>query len=299
MTTLLLFVVAWVGGALALSEIRWFRRARLVDRLSPYSPSSARTSTRSSVSVESVVDVVGPLARSAGAAVSRAVGVDDDLATRLHRLHSAADPTAFRVRQIGWSVAALGAGAAATVTLGPPPALAAVLLLGLPVLAVLIPEQQLATALSTRRRRLVLELPVVAEQLGMLLSAGYSLGNALGRLAERGHGPSAEDLRRACARIRYGTGEIEALREWAAAARVPAVDRLVAILALNREAGDLGRFISEEARAIRRDTQRDLVETMERRAQQVWIPVTVAALVPGTLFLVVPFLDAMRLFTTS
>jgi hypothetical protein len=31
----------------------------------------------------------------------------------------------------------------------------------------------------------------------------------------------------------------------------------------------------------------------------VWIPVTVAALVPGVLFLAVPFVDALRLFGGS
>ena len=39
--------------------------------------------------------------------------------------------------------------------------------------------------------------------------------------------------------------------------------------------------------------------TLERKAQLVWVPVTVAALLPGTLFLVVPFVEAMRLFTSS
>jgi tight adherence protein C len=58
-------------------------------------------------------------------------------------------------------------------------------------------------------------------------------------------------------------------------------------------------LISEEARSIRRDVQRERVEAIERRAQQVWIPVTVAALVPGVLFLIVPFVEAMRLFTTG
>ena len=75
------------------------------------------------------------------------------------------------------------------------------------------------------------------------------------------------------------------------------LDRLVAVLALNREAGDLGRLIAEEARAIRRDVQRELIETIERRGQQVWIPVTVATLVPGVLFLAVPFIEALRLFS--
>ena len=68
---------------------------------------------------------------------------------------------------------------------------------------------------------------------------------------------------------------------------------------MNREGGDLAHLISEEARTIRQDAQRELVETIERRGQQVWIPVTVATLVPGVLFIVVPFIEAMRLFTTG
>jgi hypothetical protein len=38
---------------------------------------------------------------------------------------------------------------------------------------------------------------------------------------------------------------------------------------------------------------------MERRAQTVWVPVTVAALVPGVLFLAIPFVEALRLFSAS
>ena len=71
------------------------------------------------------------------------------------------------------------------------------------------------------------------------------------------------------------------------------------LLALNREAGDLGRLIAEEARSIRREVQRELIEVIERRGQQVWIPVTVATLVPGVLFLAVPFVEGLRLFSTS
>jgi hypothetical protein len=78
---------------------------------------------------------------------------------------------------------------------------------------------------------------------------------------------------------------------------VDGVERLVAVLALNREAGDLGRLISEEARSIRREVQRELIETIERRGQTVWIPVTVATLVPGVLFLAVPFIEALRVFS--
>jgi hypothetical protein len=81
--------------------------------------------------------------------------------------------------------------------------------------------------------------------------------------------------------------------------QVDAVDRLVGVLTLNSESGDLGALIAEEARTIRGDAHRELLETIERRSQQVWIPVTVATLVPGVLFMAVPFVEAMRLFTDA
>ena len=74
-------------------------------------------------------------------------------------------------------------------------------------------------------------------------------------------------------RIRQGLSEVEALREWARRADIDPLYRLVSVLSLNREASDLGRLISEEARSMRRDAQRELVEAIERRSQQVWIPV--------------------------
>ena len=80
---------------------------------------------------------------------------------------------------------------------------------------------------------------------------------------------------------------------------MPTGHRLVGVLALNREAGDLGRLMGEEARANRADVHRELIETIERRGQQVWIPVAVATLVPGVIFLAVPFIDALSLFANS
>jgi Flp pilus assembly protein TadB len=183
------------------------------------------------------------------------------------------------------------------VVLAPPPGVALLLLAGAPLLAFLVQEQRVARESERWQRRLFLEMPVVAEQLAMLLSAGYSLGAALQRLAERGRGCCAADVRRVLGRVRQGLSDADALREWAAVARVDAVDRLVAVLVLNRETTGLGRLLSAEARAIRNDVQRELVETMERRGQAVWVPVTVATLVPGVIFLAVPFLEALRLFS--
>ena len=290
----------WAGCTLLLSRLRWFSRPPLVERLRPYAIAAPGPSSRSGLlSVASFRDVIGPLAGYAGARLAAVLGVDEDVATRLSRVHSTVDPTAFRVRQLAYAAAGFVAGSLLALAIGAPPAIGLLFVLGLPLLGFLVPEQQLASESEAWQRHLFLELPVVAEQLGMLLSAGYSLGAALNRLAARGKGSCGRDLQRVCGRVRQGLGEVDALREWAALARVDALERLVSVLALNREAGDLGRLIAEEARSIRRDVHRQLVETVERRGQQVWVPVTVATLVPGVIFLAIPFIEAMRLFTES
>ncbi|MFL6204624.1 MAG: type II secretion system F family protein [Acidimicrobiales bacterium] len=290
-----------VGTTLVLSELRWFSRQPLVDRLRPYGPGSAQqVSARAGVlSVSSLSEVVGPLARHLGERLAGLLGVSEDLSVRLGRVHSSMDATSFRVHQLGWSAVGFGAGSLLAAALRPPLAVMLLLVVGGAALGFLIVEQQLASQSERWKRRIFLELPVLSEQLGMLLGAGYSLGGALNRLAGRGSGACVQDLAGVCGRIRQGLSEVDALREWAAVADVDALTRLVAVLSLNREAGDLGRLVADEARSIRREVQRELIEQIERRAQQVWIPVTVATLVPGAVLLAVPFLEALRLFSSS
>jgi tight adherence protein C len=285
------------GATLLLAELRWFSRRPLHDRLAPYVPGGmgGRRGT-GLLSVDSFREAIGPLARSLGSQFSRLFGVTEDLDRRLRRIHAAFDVTGFRVRQIGWSLTAFGAGALLSVAVTPSPAFVVLATFGSMLLAFLVLEQQVSAASERWQRALQLELPVVAEQVGMLLGAGYSLVGAVERVARRGRGAIADDLRRVLGRIRQGVPEEVALREWAELADVAAVERFVAVLALNREATDLGRLIATEARGIRRDVHRELIETLERRGQQVWIPVTVATLLPGVIFIAIPFNAALTGF---
>ncbi|MDQ4070147.1 MAG: hypothetical protein M3203_11855, partial [Actinomycetota bacterium] len=109
------------GVTLLLSEVRWFARPALVDRLRPYGPAGMSRRGRSRLpSVESFREVVGPLCRMSGERVSRALGVSEDLAIRLERIHSPLDVTAFRVRQLGWSGAGFAFGCLLSLALRPP-----------------------------------------------------------------------------------------------------------------------------------------------------------------------------------
>lgn len=285
----------WVGLTLLLHRLRWFSRPSLAERLGPYVPGGMGVRRRGGLlSAESFAQAVGPLARSVGERVSRLFGVAEELDRRLERVHSDLDVTAFRVRQVAWGLGAMGVGALASVAVQAPPVVAVLFVVGGGLLAFLVLEQQVALQSDRWKRGLFLELPVVSEQTAMLLGAGYSLNGALDRVATRGSGAVATDLERVRDRVRQGLDTEAALREWAELADVAAVEKFVSVLSLNREATDLGRLLAEEARSIRRDVQRELVETMERRAQQVWIPVAVATLVPGVIFLAIPFMAALR-----
>jgi Flp pilus assembly protein TadB len=290
-------LAGWLGATLLLSHLRWFARRPLHVRLGPYLARSAPDRSPIAGTVPSFRAVVGPLAESAAARLTAALGVSDHLAARLERMHSPVTVADVRLRQVAWAGAGLVIGVLAAQLVELPAAAVALVVVGGPILGALLVEHAVIRGAAAWQERTFLELPIVAEQLGMLLSAGYSLGAALNHVATRGQGACQVDLTSVSGRIKQGLSEIDALREWAGRVDVAEVAQLVDILALNREAGDLGRLISEEARSARREVQRQALATIERRSQQVWIPVTVATLVPGVLLLAVPFIEAMRLFS--
>lgn len=289
----------WVGATLLLGEFRRLRRPRLLERLRPYSAAGASDAKQAGLlSVESVGELIGPLARQVGDRVASLFGVSDSVEHRLVRTHSHLDVTRFRVRQVGWSIAA-GATGLAVAASGVPTVAAIVVIAGGPLLVFLVIEQRLSAASSRWQDQVERELPVVSEQLAMLLNAGFSLGSALNRLASRGSGCCATDLTTVANRIRQGVRETKALREWSDIAGVEGVERLVSVLALNAGAVDLGRLVAHEAREQRKHLQRRDTEILERRAQQVWVPVTVATLIPGVILLAIPFVSALRIFSNA
>lgn len=292
-------ILVWVGATLLLSQWRRFSRPALGDRLRPFNPGAVQGDPVPAGSVESIRDVLMPLARDAGDRLASLFGVQEKCERRLGRIHSNLSPSRFRARQLAWCGAALVAGAAIAAGGTLPPAAALLLTAGAPLLVFLVVEQSLVRASQNWQRLTDEELPVVCEQLAMLLNAGYSLGAALARLAQRSHGCVARDLDQVVNRIHQGLSESEALGEWAERSGSAAVERLVGVLTVHAAAAGLGRMVTAEARQARRDLHRRTIEQMERRAQQVWIPVTVATLVPGAILLAVPFLAALRLFSNA
>lgn len=290
MTAALALTVLLVGMSLVLDRAPWFARGPLTRRLSPY---CRRPVTGSARTIEGLRELLGPgLGRVAGQ-LTRLSNPDESLSARLEFVGAAVGPTRVRLVQVAVSTVAGLLAIAAVLQRPLTPVVSVALLTGAPALAALSIEHRLNRAVELRRQQLLAELPVLAEQLGMLLAAGYSVTGAIGRLADRSDGTIADELQRIGRRIGHGLSEHEALAEWADRSRLDAVRRLVSVLALRRESSDLGALIAEEARSIRATAHQDLIEDIERRGQLVWIPVTVATLVPGLLLLAVPFISAM------
>lgn len=288
-------ILLWAGLTILFSCLSVFQKASLADRLRAYVPGAPRRSSRISAA-RSTREVVGPLAVLIGGTVAKVFGVEEEVRVRLERIHATETSTQFRVRQAAWSIGTLVLGIAIAAISVVPGWVALVLIVCGPLLAFLLVEHQLARRSEDWKRRVTLELPIVAEQLAMLLGAGYSLGSALHRLSERTTGAIAADLRRVQRRVLHGVTEAEAIGEWARLVDVRAVDRLASVLRLHGEASDLGRLVAQEAKACREEAHRALLEIVERKDQMVWIPVTVAALVPGCIFLAVPFMNALTFF---
>jgi tight adherence protein C len=286
----------FVGATLVLSEFRLFRSQSLANRVSPYLPGGRSATNRGLLSLESFGQLLRPLAEASGALAARVFGVSEELPRRLRRVHWDIDSSGFRVRQIGWAVATCVLVTVTGLVVGLSAPLLALFALVGPLLAFLVVEQQLANASDRWKERTFQELPVIAEQIAMLLGSGYSLGSALQRVSARGSGVISQDLDVVGQRIRQGTSENAALREWAEIVDVEAVNRVVSILSLNKEAGDLGSMVAAEARTIRAEAHRALLESIEKKNQQVWIPVTIAALVPGVILMMIPFISALSEF---
>jgi Flp pilus assembly protein TadB len=292
-------LLLWAGSALLLSQLRRFGGETLAERLGPFNPGSAVRSTDRGGSERSLVAVLVPLAGQLGDRISTFFGVVTSAEERLRRIHSPETARRFRARQMGLSLLALVAAAVAAGTFAPNPSTGLLIIVGMPLLVFLVIEQDLDRRAKRWAANTDLELPVVEEQMAMLLNAGFSSTSVLARISQRGGGCVAQDLKRVLNRVAQGSSQAQALGEWAELSGSEGVRRLARVISLHSDSADLARLVSAEARQVRRDLHTRTLARLDRRSEQVWIPVTVAALVPGTILLAVPFLDALRIFANA
>src|SRR5690606_15350338 len=151
------------GAVLVAGEARWFRRRSLVERLEPYAPGGRATVGTGGIQPGRPWQaVIGPWARQVGGRLATLLGVEEDLALRLRRLHAPIDPTTCRLRQLAWSALGFTLGSMVAAATRAPLPMALLFTAGGALLAFLLVEHRLGTASRARQERLARELPVVA-----------------------------------------------------------------------------------------------------------------------------------------
>jgi tight adherence protein C len=137
--------------------------------------------------------------------------------------------------------------------------------------------------------------PLLVEHLAMLAGHGFAVPEAFWRLERRWRDTTVgADLRALCRRMAQGAEPAVAVADWAEAHRFPPGERLADALAATATSSDCERVLWQLGRAERERHLAELVRRFQVREQQVWIPVTVAAFVPGMLLLVLPFARALH-----
>ncbi len=141
------------------------------------------------------------------------------------------------------------------------------------------------------RKRLALileELPALCELLAICLTAGEGFRDALTRVAARGHGPLAVELRGELARVQLGIPLVEALGELSTRLDVPPLSRLLDHVISSIDRGtplaDVLRVQAAEARA---EAGRRLQERASAREVIMLMPLV---------FLILPITVAFAVF---
>lgn len=133
------------------------------------------------------------------------------------------------------------------------------IMLGLPIAALLVPEHMLDSARRNRQRAILKALPDALDLLVVSVEAGTGLDGAVTWLVRRTRGPLAEEFSRVLSEIRLGKARMQA---WEEMARRVDLSELYSFVAAVRQAEELGVSLG---RALR--TQADVIRT--QRAQKV------------------------------
>lgn len=285
-------VVFFGGVALVLSQLRWFKRPSLVERLTPFVVTNTASQTTSNIGNAFLPDF-----EALAGKLAAALGIKTSVALRLARAKETRGVGEFRSKQLIHVLIAFASSLVLMSLLRPSAVVMVLFALGIPFLVFLISEQRLTAKAERNTRTILDELPTFSEQLAMLLDAGYSLGAAINRIATRRAGLIGADMVGVHERTQLGVSVTQAFHEWADVYDIAELNRLAAVLQVGSDAGDLGRLVSDEASQIRRELHRRHLQVIEKQSQQVWIPVTVATLIPGVILLIIPFLAALDLFT--
>lgn len=280
---------------------RW-RAASLTTRIAPY----VRDAVEDSALPSGILPVAGVLPvdavsgwRLVRSRLLRGVGDSDALALRLAQAGADEDPSAFRARQLAWSLAGFALGSALIVILAvtgrmTPPAAVLPVLLGAG--AAMGVDVLLTTRVKARLGRLSDELPTTLEFLALCLSAGEGFLEGLRRVAAVGSGELTAELRQVILAVGTGSPLADALAEMATRLRQPGLSRAVdQITAALEHGAPLAAVLHAQAADAREDAKRTLIEQAGRRELLMMLPLVFLILPLSVLFAVFPGVFILQL----
>lgn len=148
-------------------------------------------------------------------------------------------------------------------------------------------------------RQMSIDIPTEIEKLSIYLGAGYSITGALQKLSSGASSATRELFQTLGYAMNTGIELEDALRELRQTYPIPSVTRLASVLESSSFGADLPRAVRNEANSQRVQLHRNALATMEKNSQKIWIPITIAALVPGIVLIFIPFISVMKSVTGS
>jgi tight adherence protein C len=293
-----------VGLVAVLSALPPLRRPNLDARLEPYLRDSPRPSRLLADPPRSPLPVLSRLAapavRDGARAVERVLGGAASVRRRLERAGRSPDVEAFRAQQVLWGVTGLAAGGSLAVLLryarsSPPVALAALVVV-LGAVGVVSRDWWLSRQVEARERRMLAELPTVAEMLALAVTAGEGPLPALERVARLSSGELSGELRRTLADARAGAPVPIALQGLAnRTGLVPLVRFVDGVVVAVERGTPLADVLRAQAADVREAGQRALMDTAGKKEIAMMLPVVFLVLPVTVLFAVYPGFAFLRL----
>lgn len=277
MTSALIGFMLSSGLLLAVSGWLRARRPSLEQRVAPYVRDVDPQLTTVARPTTVVEAVFGPSVRRAAELVGEVLGGTASIRRRLSRLGSPMTVDDFRVQQVVWGAAGLGAGFAISLLLWSSGRTAVPLLLVICAIGfvggVLGRDQHLSSQVTAREREMQEEFPVVADLLALAVAAGESPVAGLDRILHVCRGALADELGAVVAEVRTGTPIADAFDALAARTGVASIARFAEGLAIAVERGTpLVDVLHAQAADVRESARRELIEAGGRKEVAMMLP---------------------------
>ncbi|TDO51457.1 tight adherence protein C [Kribbella sp. VKM Ac-2527] len=294
-----------VSLLLVIRRLPFLRKPSIDDRIGPYLRDLGGGDvfvgvTDSGSPFAAILRLFGPSLRAGAVRLERILGAAASIRRRLARAGIDRSVEEFRIEQVLWGTAGFGAGllvALVALSFGVGNPVGLLVLCGfLGVIGVLSRDTYLTSQVRRRERRLLAELPTVAELLALSVAAGEGPAAALDRVARSCRGELAVELQRVLAETRAGEPLVRALDGLADRTGLVALSRFADGLAVALERGTpLADVLRAQAGDIREANRRELIESGARREVSMMVPVVFLVLPVTIAFAFYPGAVGIRL----